>query len=106
MSRLVLAPAIEIVTIGAGDLHAEVPLLLQVILEMEERIVDRAAAFLNGAHQGDLARAQLVEDGLDLSGLQAGFEVVEHRVVAVVVGSKEVGVLAPQVEDLLEVRSE
>src|SRR3990170_3900615 len=106
MGRLVLPAALEVIAIGLGDLDPEVPLLLDVELEVQEGVVHRTAALLDGPHQGDLTWPELVEDGLDLGGLQPRLEVVEHRVVRMIEGSEELRVLAAELEHLLEVRSE
>ncbi len=105
MRRLVLPAALEVIAVGARNLQAEVPLFLDVVVPVQQAVVDGPAALGDGAHQGHLARAQLVEDRPDLRHLQAALEVVQHRIIGVIVGREEVGVRPAQAKDLLQVRA-
>ena len=102
MQGLILATALPIVAHLGDDLHAEVPLLLLVVGEVQERVVHlRAAGDL--ADQLHLLRAQGIEDGLHIGGLQAGLEDIHQGVVNVVVRGEQGGIAARQVEHSFKV---
>ncbi len=103
MDGFILPPMFKIVSKRSYDLDAKIPLLLNIVILTDYRIIHKSAIFGNGPHEFDLPGAEGVKYSLDLGCLHTGFEVIQEWVVHVVLGSEKVDVVPPLFDLLLEV---
>ena len=102
--RLVEAAAIEVVAeaLDHGDGEVELRLLREICRAAPRR---RPALFGDGSHDGHQLGAQLLEEGAYAGDRHALVRTVDQRIGDVLVGAQVVGILATEVERLLQVRA-
>ena len=104
MMRLVEAAAIEVVAEALDDGEAEVELRLLGEFAVQRRVGGRLLLG-DGAHDGHQLGAQLLEQGAHAGDRHALVRTVDQRIGDVLVGAEVVGILAAEVERLLQVRA-